>query len=490
MVNEDLSWREVQFLFEEEVQRLPIVLRSAFILCCMKNRSSAEVARELGVKKVTVFNRVSKARKLLLDRLAARGIALSTLLGTFALSGTLAAAVPAKLESSTLELIVQLSEGPGPTGVLSDTVASFLKEVKPIMTTKMKMTMLLVLVLGLGIIGTGLLPTIGGDGKNGPNPLFTAIATAAPVPPNSGPKGEIWVNYQKTGKLVALTPEGRLKQEIELEDSPYILRISPAEKKIWFAGIDGRMPELGLGPKRSWPNGRITLHTRKLEDTSGGTDLEIEINPRTRVFRNGKTVGLVEQQQNGNLNRSKVYELSLIDIASKRVTKVELPGNYQALDIASNGKWVLALERNIPPIEQGTPPYRIHKVPLDGTKPTLLSGSLSALYGNCLSPDGTKVLTFPINRAAETGEAPTASVYVIDVETAKAVQIAGHEKQLWSAGAWSPDGKQIVYAWRARNDDLDVDGVSPTRLVVCDADGRHSTTILTSAADFIPLGWW
>jgi DNA-directed RNA polymerase specialized sigma24 family protein len=59
------AWREIQVLFNEEVQRLPAVFREPFILCCLEGRSCAEVARRLGRKKRAVWSWLARARALL-----------------------------------------------------------------------------------------------------------------------------------------------------------------------------------------------------------------------------------------------------------------------------------------------------------------------------------------------------------------------------------------------------------------------------------------
>lgn len=83
---DDLAWREVQALIEEEIEHLPQKFRAPFILCYLQRLSRAEAARELGVKEGTIWSRLSWARQRLQERLSRRGVSLSAALATLALS--------------------------------------------------------------------------------------------------------------------------------------------------------------------------------------------------------------------------------------------------------------------------------------------------------------------------------------------------------------------------------------------------------------------
>src|SRR5262245_24070241 len=82
----ELSWREVREVLDEEVQRLPVIYRGAFILCCLEGMTHAEAGRRLGITEGAASVRLMRARQCLRQRLARRGIALSSALTALAVA--------------------------------------------------------------------------------------------------------------------------------------------------------------------------------------------------------------------------------------------------------------------------------------------------------------------------------------------------------------------------------------------------------------------
>ena len=74
---EELSWRDLRSVLDEEIHRLPEKYRAAVVLCLLEGKPYAEAGRLLGCSKATVSLRLARARKWLHERLDRRGVALS-----------------------------------------------------------------------------------------------------------------------------------------------------------------------------------------------------------------------------------------------------------------------------------------------------------------------------------------------------------------------------------------------------------------------------
>jgi RNA polymerase sigma factor (sigma-70 family) len=139
---EELSWREVQTLLDEEIAHLPEIYRSVFVLCCLENLSQEAVGRRLGLKQRTVSNRLAQARKWLSRRLARRGVELTALLAAATLGSTLSAGLMAR----TVEAV---AAGNGLASVVSASVAELVRGAAPGMVSKTKIATVMLLAAAL-----------------------------------------------------------------------------------------------------------------------------------------------------------------------------------------------------------------------------------------------------------------------------------------------------------------------------------------------------
>jgi RNA polymerase sigma factor (sigma-70 family) len=71
---DDILWRDLRPVLDEEVQRLPEKYRVPFVLCHVQGQTYEEAAHHLGCPKGTVAIRLSRARERLRNRLTRRGL--------------------------------------------------------------------------------------------------------------------------------------------------------------------------------------------------------------------------------------------------------------------------------------------------------------------------------------------------------------------------------------------------------------------------------
>ncbi len=147
----------MQFALAEEIDRLPHLYRTVFILCCLENRTHQEAARQLGCPPGTVASRLAQARQRLRSRLIRRGLAPTAALLSVSLpSASAPAALPVSLLETTLEAALRFAAHK----TLAATTPTILAEgvLRAMFLTRMKIIAALVLtttLLGAGAVGLG-----------------------------------------------------------------------------------------------------------------------------------------------------------------------------------------------------------------------------------------------------------------------------------------------------------------------------------------------
>lgn len=157
-------------VLDEEIDRLPEKLRSAFVLCHLEGVTNESAAERLGCPHGTVLSRLARARERLRDRLTRRGVALSAL-------PVMAVATPPSAAAAVARAAVAFVNGSGqlviPARVISITHglarAMWLTQLRPV-----------ALAL-LAVVGVGLATAVSLSGDR-PTPSDEARPAAAADP--------------------------------------------------------------------------------------------------------------------------------------------------------------------------------------------------------------------------------------------------------------------------------------------------------------------
>jgi RNA polymerase sigma-70 factor (ECF subfamily) len=254
LLQEDL----VEFL-DQELSRLPEKYRTPIILCELEGKSHRAAAEQLGCPIGTISGRLSRAKTMLAERLARRGVVLSTgALAVLTSQNMASAGMPTSLVVSTTKAAIVFAAGQATVEAGVSAKVAIMAEgvLKAMLMTKLKtVTTLLVAVAALGAAGTG---------SNGWNP-----AALASSPEQATTKAQAKIGAPRTLGITEQPPSDvDLKAEMKkLEATWAITDLVEGGQKL----TDGQKAH-GLG-RAVIKDGKITVKT-KISSSDGSSSVK------------------------------------------------------------------------------------------------------------------------------------------------------------------------------------------------------------------------
>jgi RNA polymerase sigma factor (sigma-70 family) len=214
---EDLAWRDLRPVLDDEINRLPAKYRQPVLLCYLEGKTNTEAARLLGCPAGTVATRLAWARARLRGRLTRRGVSLPAAALGLALAGEGARAAPAApLVVATVRLGTSWAAGSAAAAATQAGPLGLTKEVmRRLFLDRLKRIVLIAaggaaLIAGVGI---GSYRALGGKGT----PASAQDAPAEPAPPRRS-AGEVLDQARDSARKIA-DPAERVAALVQLAAS-------------------------------------------------------------------------------------------------------------------------------------------------------------------------------------------------------------------------------------------------------------------------------
>ncbi len=199
---DDLTWRELRSVLDEELTKLPEQCRAALVLCYLEGKTQDEAARLLGWSKSTFRRRLESGRKRLGSQLARRGVTLSAALtAPMLIDGAATASVPPLLAATTVRAGLASALGNTVSGIVSSQVAALAEGgAGSLLAKKASIALVLLVSLTLGVGGL-----LAHRAANSPTFAEAPAAPPAQSPPARSASKEVGIEIK--GRV--LGPDGK-----------------------------------------------------------------------------------------------------------------------------------------------------------------------------------------------------------------------------------------------------------------------------------------
>jgi RNA polymerase sigma factor (sigma-70 family) len=213
IASETKLWDDLEPLLDQELGLLPDKYRAVIVLCDLEGKTRQEAATSLGCPEGTIASRLSRARTMLAERLARRGVALSGVaLSTAIGEKATSAIVPTTVMASTINAASLVATGlPTTSSAGSPAVAALTERVMRTMLLKRLRVIFGLLVAAVLAIAATSIPWRDGALAQDVKPATESVEEVLAPIPNVENKVELVLQTGHSGIVLSAnySPDGK-----------------------------------------------------------------------------------------------------------------------------------------------------------------------------------------------------------------------------------------------------------------------------------------